>query len=192
MFLGAKFIISKNISILKIFFVHLYIKYANRHYIHSLQLTFMTHFDTAAELIDRVNKYFTTIAGEKLSKEDPDLKDGEKQTQPDGNFFSAKPGDPALLTGLALSLGFASLADFEAYEQSGRHKKILQRARLRVEMQYELRLHQPAPTGAQFALRCMGWSEKQRIAKKPLTGKITPPKQTSAIPLPKSEKEVIL
>lgn len=120
----------------------------------------MTHFYSVAELSDRVEKYFLSVAGQPVPEAKLPAK-YIKKTSPLAMYTpkTNKPEVP-LLTGLALFLGFPSLADFEAYEQTGLFKKTLREARLRIECEYEKKLHQPAPTGAIFALRCMGWTEK--------------------------------
>jgi hypothetical protein len=68
---------------------------------------------------------------------------------------------PPTLSGLALHLGFDSLLAFEAYEKNGRFAAIAKRARLQIESEYEKMLHQQPATGAIFALKSLGWMEKQ-------------------------------
>ena len=68
---------------------------------------------------------------------------------------------PPTLSGLAFHLGFDSLHAFEAYEKNGRYAAVLQRARLKIESEYEKMLHQQPATGAIFALKSLGWLEKQ-------------------------------
>ena len=58
--------------------------------------------------------------------------------------------------------------EFEAYEQRGVYKKILWEARLRIACEYEKKLHKPSPTGAIFALKCMGWQDRSDV--KPTIG----------------------
>jgi hypothetical protein len=70
---------------------------------------------------------------------------------------------PALITGLALHMGFASRQSFYDYEQRPEFSYVVKRARLRVEMGYELQLWGPRPTGAIFSLKNMGWSDRQTL-----------------------------
>jgi len=77
-----------------------------------------------------------------------------------------KTAEPITVTGLALYLGFSSKDQFDEYEQTGYHRVLIQRARFRVMAYYESRLHYPAPTGAMFALKSLGWTDKAK-AKKP-------------------------
>jgi len=119
----------------------------------------MTYFYTAAELSDRIERYFLSIKGEPGPEEKPRLKNRKKESPEVIRITTDNKTDPPLLTGLALFLGFPSLQEFEAYEQKGVYKKILQEARLRIACEYEKKLHKPSPTGAIFALKCMGWND---------------------------------
>ncbi len=96
------------------------------------------------------------------------------------------------IAGLALHLGFNSKDDFDVYESKGKFAAIIKRARFRVMAYYENRLHYPSPTGAMFALKSMGWHEKNKSAKQ---GKINSikVKLIESGPEPAStEKEVAL
>lgn len=66
------------------------------------------------------------------------------------------------LAGLALHLGFTTKEDFEQYEIRGRYGWITKQARFKIMAYYESRLLMPAPTGAIFALKCMGWDERPK------------------------------
>ena len=68
--------------------------------------------------------------------------------------------EPATLSGLALALGFISIAELEAYERDGKFAHIIKKARLKVEAEYEKRLHYQSATGAIFFLKNLGWNEK--------------------------------
>lgn len=72
----------------------------------------------------------------------------------------------ATITGLALYLGFASRQSFYDYEKDGEFSYCIKRARLRIESIYESALHGTSPTGAIFALKNFGWSDKQEIDQK--------------------------
>lgn len=70
---------------------------------------------------------------------------------------------PKTITGLALYLGFAdrqSLYDYQGLED---YSCIIKTARTRIESMYEERLADPKPTGAIFALKNMGWRDRQEV-----------------------------
>ncbi|RYZ94856.1 MAG: hypothetical protein EOP47_26995, partial [Sphingobacteriaceae bacterium] len=64
------------------------------------------------------------------------------------------------LSGLILFLGFESRADFDSYEKNGAFAGTLKRGRLRIEAEYEKKLHFQSPTGAIFALKKLGWDDR--------------------------------
>lgn len=64
------------------------------------------------------------------------------------------------VTGLAISLGFASRQSFYDQEKNDKFSYIIKRARLFIEHQYEKQLYQNNVTGAIFALKNMGWKDK--------------------------------
>ncbi|QKJ28485.1 hypothetical protein HQ865_01485 [Mucilaginibacter mali] len=106
-----------------------------------------------------VDAYFRHIKGEfhieyipaKTSKTDETIRQ---------KIWDREP-EPPTITGLALHLGFSSLDDFEEYKNSGGDlAEALKRGRLRIEVEYEKRLHQQSPTGAIFALKILGWAER--------------------------------
>jgi hypothetical protein len=66
------------------------------------------------------------------------------------------------ITGLCLHLGFESRQSFYDYEEKPDFTYIIKKARLLVENAYEVRLNgEGTPTGAIFALKNMGWKDKQ-------------------------------
>ena len=73
---------------------------------------------------------------------------------------SKKQPVPPTMSGLAYHLGFESIQAFEACEAKSRYTSRLKRARLRVEAEYEKKLHFQSSTGAIFALKSMGWNER--------------------------------
>jgi len=104
-----------------------------------------------------------------------------------------KTAEPITVAGLALYLGFTSKDAFDEYEQTGYHKAFIQRARFRVMAYYESRLHYPAPTGAMFALKSMGWADKLKAPKMAGKVKSLTVKLIESGPQPASaEKEVVL
>jgi len=70
---------------------------------------------------------------------------------------------PATITGIALRLGFCSRQSFYDYEKKEEFTYTVKRARLRVETSYEDHLFGKSSTGAIFALKNMGWTDKQEI-----------------------------
>lgn len=95
------------------------------------------HFDTPDKLQELVDDYFYQL---EQIKESPTI------------------------TGLAFHLGFASRNSLYDYEGRDEFSGIIKKARLRVEMGYEKKLHgKYPPIGAIFALKNMGWSDKQEI-----------------------------
>jgi hypothetical protein len=77
-------------------------------------------------------------------------------------------GEPILLTGLILALGLSCRDSLDEYGRREEFSDSVKRAKLHVEMEYEGRLHGVASTGAIFALKNFGWSDRQDIE---LTGK---------------------
>lgn len=74
--------------------------------------------------------------------------------------------NPITITGLAYFLGFESRQSFYDYEKRPDFSYIIKRARLYVESMYELRLQGDKPTGSIFALKNMGWTDRQEIDQK--------------------------
>lgn len=108
-----------------------------------------------SELSEAVDKYFVHIQGLRIQKVD------EK-----GNIEESweRYPEPATITGLALFLGFESRQSIYDYESNGEFSYIIKNARLRVECEYEKRLSTAqSPTGAIFALKNMGWKDKQEM-----------------------------
>ena len=120
-------------------------------------LIFMPTFNSNSELENLIRGYFNSLQNEfQLTKDNP----ADSPANTSKKSTPKEQHNPALLTGLALHIGFASMAEFEQYEHKGKYKKTLKAGRLMVQQEYELKLHQSAPTGAMFALRCMGWADK--------------------------------
>lgn len=70
---------------------------------------------------------------------------------------------PMTWTGLALALGFSSRESINIYEKYDGFSYAVKRAKLYVENHYEQRLSGNSPTGAIFALKNMGWSDRQEV-----------------------------
>lgn len=70
--------------------------------------------------------------------------------------------EPVTFTGMALHLGFSARSSFYEYQNYDGFSDSVKRARAMVEMEYEKRLSGNSPTGAIFALKNHGWSDKQQ------------------------------
>ena len=86
----------------------------------------------------------------------------ELKTACEGYFeFIDTNKEPASITGLMLFLGFGSASSFTDYcKRSEEFSYIIKRAKMIVEHAYELSLHNDKCTGAIFALKQMGWTDK--------------------------------
>jgi hypothetical protein len=104
--------------------------YAIRHSYHTNQL-FMHSLHSPKALAERIDAYFLYIQGEYHTEKIPAKT--KKETGLEDKIVWDRLPEPALLTGLALFLGFNSRHEFEFHEHQGRHKKQLSKARLRVE-----------------------------------------------------------
>jgi hypothetical protein len=71
---------------------------------------------------------------------------------------------PVTWTGLALFLGFSSRQSIDEYLNYDGFSDSVKRAKTFVEWHYEMKLHQPSPTGSIFALKNFGWSDKSTEA----------------------------
>lgn len=91
-------------------------------------------FNTPEELEDRVRDFFETMKEGKLWP---------------------------TICGLALHLGFCDRQSLYDYEKKVEFSGIIKKARLMVEMSYEQRLGNQSCAGAIFALKNMGWRDKQ-------------------------------
>lgn len=69
-------------------------------------------------------------------------------------------GSPPTFSGMAFHLGFASRQSFYDYEKRNGFSYPAKRARLLIESAYEARLSGNSPTGAIFALKNHGWSDR--------------------------------
>lgn len=69
---------------------------------------------------------------------------------------------PITWTGMAMALGFYSRQELDNYADYDGFSDAVKRAKQIVANAYEERLHGSNPTGAIFALKNMGWSDKQQ------------------------------
>ena len=70
---------------------------------------------------------------------------------------------PLTICGLCLSCGFESRQSFYAYEKKDGFSYTIKRARLIIQMSYEMRLSGANATGSIFALKNFGWTDNQSI-----------------------------
>jgi hypothetical protein len=110
-------------------------------------------YHSPEEMLPKVASYFEWAQGE---QETIQTEAGPKQV------YSRAP-EPLTITGLALYLGFASRQSLEDYEKKPEFSYIIKNARLRVENGYEKCLFTRNATGAIFALKNMGWKDKQEV-----------------------------
>ena len=149
------------------------------------------NFTNAGKLAARINAYFNFIEGE-YHLEDKPGKETKDQPVPTIKVWDREP-EPATFAGLALFLKFNSLQAFDDYIENGKFAAALKQGRLRVEASYERKLHNQSAAGAIFALKRMGWNDrddKQQGHQTPTTMKM---QIFESGPEPaESEKEVIL
>jgi hypothetical protein len=150
-------------------------------------------FTTAAELRERIADYFESIKGIYHIAQVPvkNLKEGQPQ------FTSEKVCDREeqmpTISGLAYHIGFATRKAFDKYEATGKYARPLKRAKLRIEAEYEKKLHNTSSTGAIFALKSMGWNDKDDLLLSPGIARILKIEVTHTGPEPaSSEKDVEL
>ncbi len=73
------------------------------------------------------------------------------------------------ITGLVLHLGFCDRASFYDYEKYDGYSHTIKRARTFIESHYEELLQVGNTTGAIFALKNFGWTDKSEIATTDIT-----------------------
>jgi len=93
-------------------------------------------YDNVKSLIKKIDEYFENLKSEKKNPS---------------------------ITGLALYLGFESRQSFYDYEKHEEFSYVIKKARLQIENFYEEKLLSRNTVGAIFALKNMGWSDKQEI-----------------------------
>jgi len=122
----------------------------------------MTHpnFTNAPHLVARIDAYFFSIEGEYHFEDKPGGKVTEDQPAPQHKVWDREP-EPATFSALALHLGFNSLQAFDDYTGNGHLADTLKWGRLRIEASYEKKLHNQSATGAIFALKRMGWNDRE-------------------------------
>lgn len=120
-------------------------------------------YNNPEDLISACEEYFTYIEGE---FEEQTIKAKDEGS---GKMITKKVKvwlrypEPATITGLTLYIGFADRGTLDDYEKKDEFSHIIKKARKIVEYHYEIRLHGDKNTGAIFALKNMGWSDKQEL-----------------------------
>lgn len=114
-------------------------------------------FDSAEKLQKKIEEYFEFCPDTRKVKSGEILLDVPAPT----------------VTGLALFLGFESRQSFYDYEENDEFSYTIKRARTFIEKEYEMMLHGGQCTGAIFALKNLGWSDRTDLrhsgdAKNPL------------------------
>ena len=104
-----------------------------------------------------IEGYFNYVKGEYDLKQLPTKKGTEGVAEQ--KVWLREP-EPPTISGLAYYLGFNSRQAFDRYEVNGRYKRTLMRSRLKIEAEYEKRLHLQSSAGAMFALKALGWNDK--------------------------------
>ncbi|OKS84854.1 terminase small subunit [Mucilaginibacter polytrichastri] len=118
-------------------------------------------FHSKSDLEGWISSYFKYIEGDfELALPPPRSK---LETERVAHKIWLREPEPPTISGLAYYLGFESRQAFDQYEVSGRFGPELKRGRLRIETEYEKKLHNSSSTGAMFALKAMGWNEKAEI-----------------------------
>lgn len=116
-------------------------------------------FKTDEDLKKKVEEYFDYIQGEKEWETGSD----DNGDPSDKEVWKRRP-EPPTITGLALFLGFESRQSIHDYEKNGDFSYTVKRARLGVEHYYEKYLTSgESPTGAIFALKNFGWTDRTEL-----------------------------
>lgn len=110
-------------------------------------------FSSAEELQAKIDEYYESCKT-KVVKADKEIEGSEDEIV---------YGEPLTITGLAYFLGFESRQSFYDYEKRPEFSYIIKRARFKVESGYEANLHGKSPVGSIFALKNMGWTDKQEF-----------------------------
>lgn len=116
-------------------------------------------FETPEDMDKAIEAYFEYVRGDFHY---------ECKSDDEGNEIDQKVWDrfpePITITGLCLHLGFESRQSFYDNEKREGFSYIVKRARMRVENHYEASAQSAkTPTFQIFALKNMGWSDKNEI-----------------------------
>jgi len=103
--------------------------------------------------------------GNHNSGRNPKWEDPEAFEKAIDEYFEKRPYD-ATWSGLALHLGFESRQSLWEYGKKENFALPIKRALLRIEILYEEALKGKNPTGSIFALKNIGWKDKQELENK--------------------------
>lgn len=151
-------------------------------------------YNTPEELTEQVNHYFNYIKGFYEEQEfEVKAKDGSTETET--KKVCVREPEPPTITGLCIYLGFESRQSFYDYAEKKEFAYAIKSAKIRIESEYEKRLHYQHCTGPIFALKNMGWVDSQAVDHTTKGEKmdITPPQiivQNTGIPMANAEAEV--
>lgn len=142
-------------------------------------------FESVDDFNAKVDEYFEWIQGDKEIVCDSD-DDGDPQ---DREVFSRWP-EPPTITGLCLFLGFESRQSFYDYEKRPGFSYAVKRAKLRIEAEYEKSMQTARnPTAHIFALKNLGWSDKQEHDHRSSDGSMSPAPTTIVFTKPDAEDQ---
>ncbi len=108
-------------------------------------------YKTPEELQEKISEYFESG----VTKKTVLVGNGEN--------VKAKEIQVPTVTGLSYYLGFASRQSFYDYEKKEEFAYTIKRARTFIEQHYEELLQAGNTTGAIFALKNFGWTDKQQL-----------------------------
>lgn len=119
------------------------------------------HFESPEDLKNKIEEYFESGVRTRT-------------------IFAGKDKEPfnvpvPTITGLALYLGFESRQSFYDYEKRSQFSYIIKKARTFIEREYEEMLASGNVTGAIFALKNMGWTDRTQTDITTNGKDITPP-----------------
>lgn len=142
-------------------------------------------FGSVDDFNAKVDEYFEWIQGDKEIICDSD-DDGNPQ---DREVFTRWP-EPPTITGLCLFLGFESRQSFYDYEKRSGFSYSVKRAKLRIEAEYEKSMQSARNATAHiFALKNLGWSDKQEHDHKSSDGTMSPQPTSIVFTKPDAENQ---
>lgn len=124
-------------------------------------------YETPESLEEKVIEYFIWIAGEyeeRTGERTITTGKGDNETTTTETYpvmFEIRPKEIPSVTGLAKFLGFESRQSMYDYLKKDGFSYPIKRALLEVENNYESGLWSDKPTGVIFALKNMGWADRQ-------------------------------
>lgn len=128
-------------------------------------------WDNVEALQKAVDGYFEYIKGE-FHEEDEVIESKARKKGEENKSITIKvkvwdrEPEPPTITGLCLYLGFESRQSFHDYKENPEFSYTIKKARLRIENEYEKMLYRQSPTGSIFALKNLGWVDKQEVEQK--------------------------